>query len=488
MTLGKHRALKKRGVFFCPYQPRQFLARISIRCIFLVRPAAYLYNGAMKYYLLKSNRAAVQRIALLILGLGLFASLMPHRVYGQALYRTHSKYYNIESNLDRQELKRWAKHMDVVCKSYNQTFRNYRNQTDHRGRLRMILLKTKADYIQKCKSFGLNGKASGGMFFANGKTSGLITWVHDLPESHVIKTLQHEGFHQFAYHLIGTGLPLWANEGMAEYLGDAVLIKRGRSLKVGIADYLRIKAVQKAIKAGKDIPFGELIYMNSKTWQGNMLNGSSRGSFQYAQSWSVIYFLIHATDGKRKKPLYKRALFTYFKHISFGLNNREAFARAFKTTNTRLFHKRWRDYMLKLKPDANSTAMMKLEFLAGAMQRLFNKRIAKFNQIAQLKDFLQTIGYRLRKGGHGGATIIASDHSLYYYQTSKSPEKHDFILSPTEDGTLPPNLSTAHLPTNIHLIWFKNEKGRAVYRILVSNKKPTDKDVKSKKRKKRRRP
>ena len=40
-------------------------------------------------------------------------------------------------------------------------------------------------------------------------------------------TVQHEGFHQFAHVVIRGDLPIWVNEGLAEYFGEAVFTGDG---------------------------------------------------------------------------------------------------------------------------------------------------------------------------------------------------------------------------------------------------------------------
>ena len=431
--------------------------------------------------------------------------LTPAIAQAQRIYKVRSKYYNIESNLPKTELKRWAKHMDLVCKTYYKKFQGFKNQHGHKGRFNMVLVKTNEDFINYLAKYGINGRAAGGMFFYNQNTNKLITWIHGIPESFSIKTLQHEGFHQFNYHFIGTRTPNWANEGMAEYFGDGVMINSGKSLQLGIGDYKRIKRVQGAIERGTIIPFGELIYMDSATWRQNMTSGSPRGSFQYAQSWSICYFLMHGERGK-----YKKAFGKYFKNLSYGMNNQAAFRKAFKTSNTRVFNQKWLKFMSELKPDESSAAIMKLEFLAQGLQSRFSSQVTEFNHVDQIKDYLQKRNYESRRTSHGGEALKATDESLYTYTIPKSDRKYDFTVTPAsqlakeaeekseakakekaakqkkkkrktktkrkkkkekEQPALPPQLSATAFEKQIILTWELNDRDSPVYRIHITKPK-----------------
>ena len=436
----------------------------------------------------KKNRYLLLFITTLLL-------LSPSIAHAQRFYKTSSKYYNIESNLPKEELKRWAKHMDLVCKTYYTKFKGFKNQHGHRGRFNMVLVRTNQDYVNYLSRYGIDGRSSGGMFFANAQTNKLITWIQGVPEAFTIKTLQHEGFHQFNYHFIGTRTPIWANEGMAEYFGDGVMVNSGRSLQLGIANYLRIKRVQKAIDQGTIIPFGELIYMDSGTWRRNMTNGSPRGSFQYAQSWSVGYFLMHGEKGK-----YKKAFGKYFKNLSYGMNNPNAFRNAFKTSNTKVFNQKWLTFMKELKPDESSAAIMKLEFMAQGLQKHYSKQITEFNNITQIKDYLQKRDYQSPKTSHGSEPIDAKDNTLYTYITPDSETTYKFSVTPESVikaklleaeaekskkkkkrkrkksktnpmPPLPPQLAATEFEKQIILTWEYNDRDTPVYRIHITKPK-----------------
>src|SRR5690606_35984862 len=98
-------------------------------------------------------------------------------------------------------------------------------------------------------------------------------------EQRMLHTLQHEGFHQFAHMRIGETIPIWANEGLAEYFGRMMDL-RGRFL-TGLVDERTLRFVQMAIEARRHISFDELLSMTGAEWNGRVAGGSA--GLQYAQ-------------------------------------------------------------------------------------------------------------------------------------------------------------------------------------------------------------
>lgn len=256
--------------------------------------------------------------------------------FGMGLKKYTTKHYIVYTNLDREEAVDYGRHMDMVFREYSRRFSNFKRARNDYNNL--FLVRTREDYIKLMGQFGFDASASGGVFFVRQNMSGLATWVEDKPKDFTLETLQHEGFHQFAAKYIGHTLPLWTNEGLAVYFEVAELDKR--RLKIGELCKNNLGAVKKAFDADKLIPFAELLNITSNQWHANMRGDNYRGHLQYAQSWSVAYFLIHGDKGK-----YSRAFERYLFKLSQGDTHREAYDAIFGKGSEAFFEKRWKNFL-----------------------------------------------------------------------------------------------------------------------------------------------
>lgn len=266
-----------------------------------------------------------------------------------------SNYYTIYTNLSRDEAKEYGLHMDRAFAEYTRRFESFRKR--NRRSMPLYLVRTQDDYISLMSRFGIDASSSGGMFFPGREHEGLATWIEGTPKSWTLETLQHEGFHQFAYGYIGRQLPVWVNEGLAEYFGDGILV--GNKMKLGMATIDRSRLVQHAIREAQAIGFDDLLDMTGEQWRANMLAGLPEGHLQYHQSWSVVHFLIHGDGGR-----YRKAFEKYLRLVSSGRQSGKAFRQAFGTEETTAFRKRWEKYMKKLKPDSFTAAIERMRFLS----------------------------------------------------------------------------------------------------------------------------
>lgn len=237
------------------------------------------------------------RLITLILTLGAMGGLAnPASAQPRNLETFESRAYKIHTNLTRAEALEYGVHMDLIYKEYERRFAVLRGEG--RGKQNLYLLRTREDYIRAMAAFGIRAEASGGMFFWGPAGSGLATWVEGLSRDQVYSTLQHEGFHQFAHSKLGRRLPLWVNEGLAEYFGAAIVVKR--DVRLGIVDGGRVDRINAALEGNRAIGFDELLNIESEQWHQNMLSGSQKGHLQYDQSWAIVHFLIHGDRANTK--------------------------------------------------------------------------------------------------------------------------------------------------------------------------------------------
>jgi len=387
-------------------------------------------------------------LAVLLLTPGVLADL--------GLDQYSSRFYQVHTNCTPEQVKPHAAHMDHVYASFRKRFGGvFRSR--RRQQPTLYLLNSRDDYIKALGAFDIDGTHSGGIFFSKGRdNSGLATWIEGQDPDHLWHTLQHEAFHQFAWQYIGPTMPVWANEGLAEYFGDALVV-RGK-LKLGIVNQRRLETVRAAIDSGVSIPIPELIHITSKQWQANM-GHPLRGRLQYAQSWSLAYFLVH---GDKR---YRQAFERYLQHLSRGLTHAQAYERGFGNASERAMEARWREYIAELEPDPFSTAVHRLEFLARGTRWLIEQDMARPTSIEELKEQLQTRQFSVRSStGHGNSyTLEARDDDMFVY-TTRADEPEPFVMLPAQAPDEPLMLAAPKLRPRPVIKWTR-DRDRLIFKV-----------------------
>ncbi len=375
-----------------------------------------------------------------------------------ALTKFESRRYVVYTNLTLEQAKPYAAHMDAVFDEYDRRLSKAGFRQRNSTRFPFYLFKDKQSYVAFLKSVGIDGEHSGGMFFYNSRANGLATFVGRQNEARVRSVVQHEGFHQFAYARIGR-LPVWANEGMAEYFGAGTFI--GRKFVTGQVPKARLKSLQRAIENKTAIPFKDVILMSSAQWHANM--GTPNGGMQYTQSWSIVHFLVHGERGK-----YQQAFMQYLSNIHKGQSSAQAFEKAFGPGSYEPFEKKWRQYVMQLEADPLYTAQRRLEFLAAGMQRLYaqDQAVASMDE---LKTKLRAIGFKYELRSHGGREVYdAADDTMFEAPQPTNRRRTSSIkMLPNKDAKLPPAIVIRGLQAVVRIDWTLNEAERPQWKVVL---------------------
>ncbi|MEO0515582.1 MAG: DUF1570 domain-containing protein [Planctomycetota bacterium] len=343
--------------------------------------------------------------------------------------------------------------MDLIYKEYSKRFSVLRGEG--RGKQNLFLLRTRQHYIEALVKMGLPrdiASSSGGMFFWRPGLSGLATWVEGLTRDQVYSTLQHEGFHQFANTKLGQNLPLWVNEGLAEYFGAAIVVDG--DVRLGIVDGDRVQKIRDALDANRALSFRELLGIDSAQWKQNMTSGSAKGHLQYDQSWAITHFLIHGDNGK-----YQNAFGNYLVLISRGRSHDQAFAQTFGG-DTKPFAERWVKFMNEVEPDAYSTALKRIQFLGSGLEFLHSQDVPVPADADALREALQSRRYTLTWMTEAGEKTIDSADDLLYAYTDRKDESHAFEIIPAEESSgFPPSIAATKLRPAVTLNWVEDQEG-----------------------------
>jgi hypothetical protein len=372
------------------------------------------------------------------------------------LQQFRSKFYVIHTNLTRDEVRVFGRHMDTVFAQYEDRFREFHaNNISH---MPLYLLRTEAQYQQLMASQDIDATNTGGMFFFSHKSQGLATWTQGRSRSQTFQVLQHEGFHQFAYNHLGQDLPTWINEGLAQYFEDAIIV--GEKMTTGLSNTRRIEQVKHALDSGTAIGFSGLIQFNADQWADTLHSNPAKASLMYAQSWSLVFFLIHGENDK-----YQSAFARYLQKVSVGRDHQTAFDEVFGINSLNPLARHWTDFANKHKPDPINTAAFRMEFLGEALRFMHQRNEPAPKSLPQLRDLLQARHFVLTRKSHGITTEIAADDpDLYRYQRRNGTTAMFKILEPSRND-LPPRITATGLRPEPTLVWSRDADGKLVQDI-----------------------
>jgi len=282
---------------------------------------------------------------------------------GQARLQTYNtKYYVIHSDLDQDSVHEAALRMTLMAEAYHERTKGFAGTI--RKRLPFYLFRDAADYSAAGGLPGTAGVFTGDKLMAvAGERPGPRTW----------HTVQHEGFHQFVRAAIGGDIPIWVNEGLAEYFGEAIFT--GDGYVVGLIPPRRLARVKHWMNEGKFRSLRKMMLTSHQAWNVG-LSGAN-----YDQAWSMVHFLAHASNEKYRKP------FGQFIH---DVSRRKPWEQAWVRhlgTNVDGFEDRWGEYWKNL-PDA-PTADLYAQATFATMNSFYARAFSQRQFFDTAEEFLE---------------------------------------------------------------------------------------------------
>ncbi len=372
------------------------------------------------------------------------------------LTRYASRHYLIHTDLTKDEVKVFGRHMDAIFEQYRRRFASFERRGD--ARMPLYLFRQHQDYIDFLDDHGINARNSGGMFFVREHLQGLATWTQGRTRSQTFIVLQHEGFHQFAWRHLGENLPVWVNEGLAQYFEDAIIV--GDRMKVGLANARRIELVRHAIRNGRCLDLDELVSVTEEDWGRTLNHDPERAAVLYAQSWSIVYYLVHGENGQQQDNFEQ-----YLAMISGRYDNQRAFKAAFGVRQLMGLEDQWRGFALSHQPDPINTTASRLEFLGVALRFLQERGEPMPDSLDQLRENLQARRFRVTRSSHGlTQEVHASDNDLFGFPRGNGSTGRFLLLAPMRDD-LPPRITAPGLSPEPTLVWSRDQEGQLVQEI-----------------------
>jgi len=89
-------------------------------------------------------------------------------------------------------------------------------------------------------------------------------------------------------------MPVWLNEGLAEYFGESIFT--GDGFVTGVIPPWRLARLKKEITGGETKSVRRIMNLSPQQWAGEM------NIKNYDQVWSMVHFLVHGDDQKYLDP------------------------------------------------------------------------------------------------------------------------------------------------------------------------------------------
>lgn len=177
-------------------------------------------------------------------------------------------------------------------------------------------------------------------------------------------------FHEFVHsltHDVNANLPVWLNEGLAEFYSMFEVADKDTKVELGAP----ISQHVHHLRDNQFLPLPQLFTVNRNSPEYN--ERDKRGVF-YAQSWALVHYLMLGNNGQRRPQM------TQFVNLmATGVPMEEAFAKAFQTDFAAL-EKELRNYIKNSSyPVLNYTSKEKFRFDDEMITEPMSEAEANFN-------------------------------------------------------------------------------------------------------------
>jgi tetratricopeptide (TPR) repeat protein len=214
----------------------------------------------------------------------------------------------------------------------------------------VIVFKSDSSY----KPYKVNPNVSG--YFQPGEDVNYITLTSDKSsEDQPFRTIFHEYVHLLVENTMGATVPLWFNEGLAEYYSTFDITDENR--KVILGDLVRNHVLY--LREQKLLPLRSLFAVDYKS---PYYNEGNKMNIFYAESWMLTHYLLQGESQKRRPQLAR-----FVDLVRSKLTIDEAFQQAFQISLD-AFEKDFKSYVQGAKYMATAVTFEKKLDFDGQMQ------------------------------------------------------------------------------------------------------------------------
>jgi tetratricopeptide (TPR) repeat protein len=258
-----------------------------------------------------------------------------HVINGPPWERRHkveTEHYVVLSDISMSRARFYAERLEWIHSFYQQQF----PYSVGRKKSLALIFNTEEGYHQYANLTSNSRVESTLGYFHPGFNQLLLFEDAEGSIDETLDTLYHEGFHQFISKVCKE-LPLWANEGLAEYYGPTRFNQYGEVKSVGAINPLRLPFLKEYKRLGRPfLKFSDLMNQSQRQFQ------SGNVGLKYAQSWAMIHFFKHGKGSRR--DLFKR----YFSLLRSGQSSDYAFQETYKKLNLNDLERKWQRYVQQL--------------------------------------------------------------------------------------------------------------------------------------------
>ena len=342
-------------------------------------------------------------------------------------HELNTRHYLVHTDLDDKLSADLGQRLDGMWEEYNNRLALFHGKGSV-PRLEVYLFRYQRDYAR----FTENKLPNSGGVFLPGQNL-LAAFLGDQGRDQLRRTLQHEAFHQFAYNAISPDLPVWLNEGLAQFFEEGLW--NGDGFLLGEVPPRRVRQLQADVKGDRLVNFDTLLHMNNETWGKRLAANRADGVTQYNQSWAMVHFLAMTRDSHGQYA-FRARLLDMLHLMHDGQASEAAFSLAFGT-NIDGFHDRFAEYARKLGATPEATLIENQGVLADLLID-FDRNGHRFDDIAALRRFVARGHYKMHYSRGDLAWDTASDMTCYFADLSgKVFSPDDLYLSPRTGAPLP---------------------------------------------------
>jgi hypothetical protein len=360
------------------------------------------------------------------------ASLSQAAVARPDMFRWSTRHYSVETDVSAGFAKVIGDHMEEIFREYSRRFQQYGEMT---ARFDIVVFQHERDYLDVVPK---DARGSTGVFISNKRL--LAAHTERRTAEDVLRTLYHEGFHQFMFYVISQQCPIWLNEGLAEYFSEATW--NGQGFTTGEVPGARLSILREAINSGRYMTLAELFALSGDQWKQGAQADSRRAGLQYCEAWSVVHFLAHADGGRHAD-----ALNGLLKQISTGRNQAEASKAAFGA-DLATFEKAWAQYVMSLSPSPKFVCRDNMEALL-LLAKMIYQDPRRFTSVDALRrEVTQRRRYRWTIVTRSGQRIESDDGqavaALFRCPTDAEQNRLSYLLLRDNSAELPMLVCNVH--------------------------------------------
>lgn len=261
-----------------------------------------------------------------------------------------TRFYTLSTDVSEELAREAGIRADRMFEEYTERTSGFARPPQRKMLLRLYA--KAADYHADGGPAGSLGGVKFGRNSAGALTAELMVVDERREVEDTWHVLQHEGFHQFAKFAISPRLPVWVDEGLADYYAIARFV--GDGFVYGRIPEHRRERARRMIKANEHQPFAKFTTFTYQQWMADL---SPR---HYLQAWSMVHFLTEGEEGKHQKSFN-----AYVAALARGTEGQQAWNQAFGR-ETQALEDAWKKYWTGMPADSKATLERQIRLMTLA--------------------------------------------------------------------------------------------------------------------------